>query len=100
MIVWLAPPDCDPPHPVTRSAKLEALIRDLQQHGWRRGHPALLGYPLEDRVQLLTGAHRWAACVELQRLIPVDLMAHETVVLQWGDDDWITLVNSPPLIEH
>jgi len=60
MNVWVSPWRCDPPHRISHPEKLDELTRLLAK-GWGKGHPALVGYPYGERIQLLSGSHRIVA---------------------------------------
>lgn len=67
LFVWMHPIDLDPPHgldlePGSRdSLKVEALTEAFAKDGFDRDEPALVGYPLNGRIQLATGTHRHEA---------------------------------------
>ncbi len=94
-IRWLSPEACDPPHRVTHPEHYEAL-RDALRSGWEADAPACLGYLWDERVQLISGSHRWAACRDIGQKIPVAMLSYEWVKSIWGTDAWLTLIANPP----
>lgn len=95
MITWLDPAACDPPHAVTHEDKLELLIDSLR-NGWNG--PALLGYRLRRRIQLISGSHRWAASAFLERTLPVEVMSYSYVRGIYGTPKWLELMVSAPMV--
>jgi hypothetical protein len=97
-LLWLSPSDCDPPHRVTHPEKRDALTVALRAP-WEPSCPVLLGYPLDGRVQLISGSHRHAAAVVAECLLPVYLYPYETIAELWGTDDWVALLAAPPCLQ-
>lgn len=92
---WLHPQACTPPHAVGRPEQVEELAHQFQTSGWDRSKPALIGYPWEGSVQLLSGSHRWAASVQAQlEAIPVVVVDFALVDRAWGTDEWAELMRS------
>lgn len=71
------------PHRITYPERVEELIIAMKQDGWQG--PPLIGYKLEDKVQLLSGTHRYAAAIRAEIMIPVLLWPFEQVWNAWGD---------------
>lgn len=95
ILCWLDPQACDPPHGVTHPDKEVDLAREFHVRGWHPDHPALVGYELGRRVQLLSGSHRWAAAKMAGIKIPVVVHPEATIVRAYGDlDAWKTLMHS------
>lgn len=84
-ITWLDPASCEPPHGVTHPEKHYELVREFRQRGWSRAHPVLVGYEIDNRVQLLSGSHRWAAAHDACIKIPVVIKPRSVVFHAWGD---------------
>lgn len=90
--VLLHPDDCDPPHgldmyPGSRDWwKVEHLKQSFSQWGFDPGEPALVGYPRDGRVQLLSGTHRHLAAKQLGMMLPVTLKLRSVVEAAWGTD--------------
>ncbi len=93
MIIWLDPKDCDPPHslnlePGSRdSLKVEGLVEAFQV-GFDTTKPALVGYPLSGRIQLLSGTHRHEAALRVGIQLPVTLFLRSYVEATWGTIHW------------
>lgn len=54
--------------------------------------PALVGYPLDGRIQLLSGTHRHLAAKQAGILLPVTLWLRSDVEKMWGTDLWPTVI--------
>jgi hypothetical protein len=91
-LIYVHPNQCIPPHKVTHEEKLEKLIHSIQNNGW--DGPSLLGYVLDDKIQLISGSHRWAAMDFLDFLIPVDLKDFSYVHCVYGTKEWEDLMIS------
>lgn len=85
MVRWIPPSTCDPPHAVGRPEQVRRLFLDFLKRGWDIEKGALVGYPLGDRIQLLSGSHRWAAAKMARIRIPVVIRHPEEVWAAWGD---------------
>lgn len=94
LFLLLHPDDCDPPHgldlqPGGRDeAKVEHLAATFKRWGFSLDAPVLVGYPLDGRVQLLTGTHRHEAARRAGILLPVALRLRSDVEARWGTDRW------------
>jgi hypothetical protein len=87
---------CDPPHRVARPEQVVELANAFARAGWGRGEPALVGYPLEGRVQLLSGSHRYAAA-KMAHLdfLPVAFWSLHAIEKAFGDLwEWGTIMDS------
>lgn len=82
---WLDTRDCDPPHGVSHPDHVIELANQFDHAGWDHNRPALIGYPWEGRIQLLSGSHRWIAAGLAGILIPVLVVPLEVVQQAWGD---------------
>ena len=86
-MTWCEMGSLDPPHRVTHPERVDLLSLSLSVSGWRG--PSLVGYPLDGRVQLLSGTHRLAAARHLGWLgVPVRILTREAVERAWGTDAW------------
>lgn len=85
-IRWLRVEDCDPPHGVTHQEHASKLIASIINFGWN--DRPLQGYKLHDRIQLLSGSHRYAAAKWLDIYIPVVLYEYDYLCSIWGTDEW------------
>ncbi len=92
--VLLHPDDCDAPHgldlePGSRdSMKVEGLTEAFARDGFDRTMPALVGYPLNGRVQLASGTHRHEAAKRAGIRLPVKLTLRSQVEAMWGTPAW------------
>jgi hypothetical protein len=102
-VTWLDPTDCDPPHGLDlrephHYEKVNMLIARFDEAGFDRTHGALVGYPLNGRVQLLSGTHRHEAAVRAGIKLPVTLWLRSDVELAWGDlEEWKRLIQDVPV---
>lgn len=108
--VLLHPNDCDPPHglsldPESRDQlKVSLLHDDFKRGGFGVHYPALVGYPLAGKIQLLTGTHRHEAarrlCVyEPNFRLPVSLRLRSDVERLWGTEGWAELIRDTTLVD-
>jgi hypothetical protein len=102
--VWLFPADCDPPHgldmePGGRDDVKVAHLEDQFRHsGFDLDYPALVGYPLNGRVQLLSGTHRHRAASRIDGfLLPVTLFLSSDVRTLWGTERWAGVMADIPV---
>lgn len=92
--VLLHPDDCEPPHgldlePGSRdSIKVERLTEAFARDGFDKTMPALVGYPLDGRVQLASGTHRHEAAKRAGIRLPVKLTLRSHVEAMWGTPAW------------
>lgn len=99
----LHPDDCDPPHgldmyPGSRDWwKVERLKQSFSQWGFDAGEPALVGYPRDGRIQLLSGTHRHLAAKQTGIMLPVTLKLRSVVEAAWGTDAWDELIKDIPV---
>lgn len=98
LITWLDPEDCDPPHSYGE-AKVLKIMKALEA-GFSPNKPALIGYPCDGRVQLLSGTHRHEAARRLGLKVPVTLWLGSTVEESWGElEEWAKLMRDRPVAE-
>jgi hypothetical protein len=101
----LHPLDCEPPHglvlaPGSRDElKVARLAAAFSLEGFNSWEPALVGYPLGARVQLLTGTHRREAALRSGILLPVSLWLRSYVEAAWGTDKWATIIEDVPVCQ-
>ncbi len=91
--VWVSPDDCEPPHGLDMESerdfnKVEMLRKEFETNGFDLKMPALVGYPLEGRIQLLSGTHRHLAAKQAGILLPVTLWLRSDIEKMWGTDMW------------
>jgi len=103
--VLLSPEDCDPPHkldlsPGSRdSIKVDWLTEAFTKEGFSKQHSCLVGYPLNGRVQLLSGTHRHEAAKRAHIRLPVKMVLRSLVEAYWGTDNWADLIKDIPVEE-
>lgn len=101
--IWVDPSDCDPPHgldlaPGSRdSLKVEMLVEEFSKNGFDLNQPALVGYPLNGRIQLLSGTHRHTAAIRAGIRLPVTMKLRSVVSAAWGTPDWDNLIEDIPV---
>lgn len=106
LFVWIPADDLDPPHGLDLSPnsrdynKVVNLLEAFQKEGFDPAQPVLVGYPLNGRVQLLTGTHRrMAAFFHNNMLLPVRIILRSDVEAAWGTDEFWKLIRDIPLVE-
>jgi hypothetical protein len=106
LYIWVDPDDCDPPHtldltPGSRDLlKVDMLTEAFIQHGFNINEPCLVGYPLDGRIQLLSGTHRHEAAKRAEIKLPVHLVLRSIVEACWGNEDaWTKLIRDIPVRE-
>jgi len=103
--ILLDPSDCDPPHSLDLSLgsrdsqKVELLAEAFAAHGFDPSMPALVGYPKDGRVQLLSGTHRHEAARRAEIPLPVTLYLRSYVEAAWGTPGWERLIADIPVKE-
>lgn len=95
---WFNPLYLDPPHEVTSPDRVAVLAASMSVHGWV-GDP-LVGYILDNRLQLLSGTHRRAAAIIAKIRVPVILYTHAYIFEAYGDlDKWRKVMSSDVIDE-
>lgn len=100
--MWIAPEDCDPPHGLDMFSardyrKVAVLREEFEKEGFDLEMPALVGYPMNGRVQLLSGTHRHEAAKQAGIKLPVTVWLRSDVEQSWGTDDWLTIIEDIPV---
>lgn len=99
LVIWVNTEDCDPPHAFD-PVKADRIEDELRTHGFDKNKPALIGYPLNGRIQLLSGTHRHEAARRLGILLPVTLWLGSTVAEAWGElEEWKRVMEDTPVSE-
>ncbi|MHB8407848.1 MAG: ParB N-terminal domain-containing protein [Acidiferrobacterales bacterium] len=91
-----------PPHAVKDFKNFERLTEQFLkgQDGWDPSEPALIGYPFNGRIQLLSGSHRWAAAKEAGIQIPVLVRQRSVIEEFFGNlDEWAKIMSPLPTSE-
>jgi ParB-like chromosome segregation protein Spo0J len=81
-----------PPHRITHPEKFEQLVNEFDTNGWDITEPVLIGYAWEEKIQLVSGSHRWAAAQEVDMLIPVEVYSYQYMSEIWGTEKWVELL--------
>jgi hypothetical protein len=92
-IQWIDSKLCYPPHKITHPDKFIKLAKCFSDTGWNLSKQPLIGYHL-DKIQLISGSHRWAAANKVGIKIPVILYEYEYIKNIWGTDDWVYLLKT------
>lgn len=101
--VLVHPDDCEPPHgldltPGSRdSLKVELLTEAFMKGGFDPNEPALAGYPLDGKVQLVKGTHRHEAAKRAGILLPVTMILRSVIEAKWGTAQWNDLLEDIPV---
>ena len=105
LITWVEANDCYPPHGLDMKSThdsdkvnwLETMFRD---EGFDKQFPALIGYPLDNKIQLLSGTHRHEAAKRTGIKLPVVLWLRSDVMSSWGFlEKWLHVMKDIPVKE-
>lgn len=105
VVVWVDPNDCEPPHGLDLQAphdadKVNMLVKAFSESGFDKTKPALVGYPVDGRVQLLSGTHRHEAAKRTNTKLPIVFWLRSTIESAWGSlDDWLHLMKDLSVAE-
>lgn len=98
IIVWVNAEDCYAPHgldfewPHDRD-KVDWLEHEFANNGFDKSKPALIGYPLNNKIQLLSGTHRHEAAKRTNTKLPIVLWLRSDVEKSWGIlEKWIRIM--------
>lgn len=104
VITWVSAEDCFAPHGLDMTAprnylKVEMLVEAFTRDGgFDKTKSALIGYPLDGKVQLLSGTHRHRAAGITGILLPVMLWRREDIEEVWGVlDSWVHVMRDIPV---
>lgn len=102
MLVWVNPNDCRPPHGLDLESKhdnekVAYLTKCFQERGFSRNFPAMVGYVVDGKIQLLSGTHRHLAAIRAGIDIPVTLWLRSDVESTWGTDLWSRVIADIPV---
>ncbi len=101
--VLLHPTDCIPPHglvlePGSRDEiKCSKLAEAFAQNGFDPNEPALVGYPSDGKIQLLSGTHRHESARRVNMMLPVHIIPRAYVEAYWGTDKWNEVIADIPI---
>lgn len=106
LYTWLSPNDCDPPHglnlsPGSRDSEKVQGLADafVDKDGFDEDYPALVGYPLDGRIQLVSGTHRHEAAKRTGFYLPVTLFLRSYIEAYWGTKRWLNVLEDIPVKE-
>lgn len=103
VITWVDPADCDPPHGLDLTMprhfnKVNMLVAAFLERGFDTSHSALVAYPLDGRLQLLSGTHRHEAAKRAGIKLPVTIWLRADIEATWGDlDEWRRVMQDIPV---
>lgn len=102
--IWVDPGDCDPPHGLDMQGERDAnkvamLYEAFVNHGFDLDQPALVGYPCNGRIQLLSGTHRHEAAKQANIRLPVTLWLSSDIMETWGTELWEETIRDIPVRE-
>ena len=85
--------DCIAPHGLDlegeHDAKKVAFLKEaFENNGFDPNEPALVGYPLNGKIQLLSGTHRHLAAKLAGIQLPVVIHLRSWVEQTWGTELW------------
>lgn len=87
-LIWVDPADCDPPHKAEQK-KMQKFVEAFEAAGFNENHPAVIGYPFNGRIQLLSGSHRHAAALKTGTKLPVTMWLQSDIQRAWGNlEEW------------
>ncbi len=103
-LVWLDASDCEPPHSLDMlsehdSSKVAMLVETFSKNGFDKNYPALVGYPLNGKIQLLSGTHRHMAASIAGIKLPVTIWLRSDIESRWGTDLWDETIMDIPVKE-
>ena len=100
--ILVDPDDCFPPHGLNMEYeyhrnKVKWLRKEFEKNGFDTNHSALVGYPSDGKIQLLSGTHRHRAAKQAGIKLPVTLWLRSDVERVWGTEDWKRLIEDVPV---
>ena len=104
VVQWIYPHDLDPPHDLNLghgSSDLDrclALYQTFRVSGFDRSQPALVAYPCNRRIQLLSGTHRHQAALWAGLRLPVVFWLRSSIEEAFGNlDKWLHVMREIPV---
>jgi hypothetical protein len=79
--------------------KVSSLYHDFKTLGFNIRMPALVGYPLNGKIQLLSGTHRHLAAQQAGILLPVTIWLRSDIESLWGTEEWTRVIEDIPVTE-
>jgi hypothetical protein len=78
--------------------RLYPLVDAFRKDGFNKDHPALVGYVLNGRIQLLSGTHRHCSAQAIGMKIPVTLWLGSQIDQSWGTlEEWAKIMKDIPV---
>jgi hypothetical protein len=102
--MWVDPSDCNPPHSLDMDSKHDyekvAMLREaFDKNGFDKKKAALVGYPLDGKIQLMSGTHRHYAASQIGMKLPVTIWLRSDIEESWGTDEWNNKIADIPVCE-
>ena len=102
--IWVDASDCDPPHGLDMQTERDAgkvarLYEAFITNGFDLNEPALVGYPCNGRIQLMSGTHRHMAAEKAGIKLPVTLWLNSDIMETWGTELWEETIRDIPVRE-
>jgi hypothetical protein len=100
--IWVDPSDCDPPHGLDMEGERDAnkvalLAAAFEANGFDLDMPALVGYPNEGRIQLLSGTYRHLAASQAGIQLPITLWLFSDIQEMWATELWEEVMRDIPV---
>jgi len=103
VVTWVDPADCDPPHGLDLTMprhfnKVNMLVAAFLERGFDTSYSALVAYPLNGRLQLLSGTHRHEAAKRAGIKLPLTIWLRTDIETTWGHlDEWRRVMQDIPV---
>jgi hypothetical protein len=102
LVIWATPDDCIPPHGLDMESsrdvsKVAMLVNAFKENGFDLNMPALIGCPLDGKIQLLSGTHRHLAAKQVGIRLPVSLWLRSDIECLWGTEEWAKVLEDIPV---
>jgi hypothetical protein len=78
-------------------AKVEMLRQAFVESGFDLSQPALVGYPLDGKIQLVSGTHRHLAAKQAGIVLPITLWLRGDIEEMWGTELWPDVIRDIPV---
>jgi hypothetical protein len=101
-IIWTDAHDCDPPHGLDMDSKHDSdkvamLVDAFQTNGFDKDMPALVGYPSNGRIQLLSRTHRHHTAKIVGIKLPIVMRLRSIVEAAWCTLSWDNIIKDIPV---
>jgi hypothetical protein len=78
-------------------SKVAMLVNAFKENGFDLNMPALIGCPLDGKIQLLSGTHRHLAAKQVGIRLPVSLWLRSDIECLWGTEEWAKVLEDIPV---